>query len=794
MRTTILLKVKGLIILSSMTRNKKQIWFYLFFLIISFQTDLLCREEGSYPKIGIALSGGGIRGIAHIGVLRRLEEEGIKIYMISGSSMGAMIGGLYALGYNTYEIEKIIKEAETKDVFTNKPDRDNTENYLKKTSDRTVVELELTEDGIRLPNALNNGHKVLKKLREFVLSSEYYTKDFDKLKYKLRVICSDIQSAKKVVFKEGDLPMIILGSMSFPGLFKPAIYKDMKLLDGGLTDNIPTSALEDCDFIFASNTTYDTPSGDKEYNFIELLDRISVMMTKTNTDKSLERADIVFRPQIEDISMTELDDPDSLIRLGYIAADEKIEEIKELINFSRYVEIREKSISILDLEIAGNTVYSDEEIITEISSIDNMEDILKKTQKKYRENGYILSKVEFIKGSEKDTLKISEGVIKKIDIFGDYKTKKSYIREELAVSKGEILNLSDIESSIDNLYGTGLFNKVSYDLNFEESKVVFYVEEKPYYLIRIGANYQTDRGFLGLIEGTNKNLHGKRAELYGGLTYGEKFNRIEFSYYNPFLKRSSLFFELLPYYQVREREFYTDHKKLEDFTYDEKRVGANFNLGFQLFDNYQGTFTIVQEYLDYENVHFNKTAGILKVLADSRNDQIIPSRGLYFSWNMETGMYEFENDMKYQKIWWEFSVYHKIKNRLFYEVGVCGGTGDKLVPQAERYLIGGIRMMPGTYFEEYSEIQYLRLKLKQNLLIYKATLFDTYLTLGYYFNGFWSEPEIEWNYKDFMNSAYIGITLNSSFGPVEFGWGLTAGNGEIENNNRLFLSFGYSLQ
>ena len=783
-----------------MIRNKKQIWFYLIFMVMVFQSGIFCQTEDHYPRIGIALSGGGIRGVAHIGVLRRLEEEGIKLYMISGTSMGALIGSLYALGYDTYEIEKIIKEAETKEVFTNKPERDYTENYLKKTSDRTVIELEMTDEGIHLPNALNNGHKILKKLRKYMLTSEYYSKNFDELKYKLRVVCSDIQSAGKVVFNEGDMPMIILGSMSFPGLFKPVVYKEMRLLDGGLTDNIPTSVLENCDYILASDTTHDTPTKNQEYNFIELLDRISVMMTKTNTDQSLSLANVVFKPQIEDISFTELEDPDSLIKLGYMEADRKIDEIMRLINFTAFSRNSTDDPELLNVAFKGNSIYTDQEIISEIAEIINAGDMVRHVERKYRKNGFILAKADIIKGSERDTLVISEGVLKKIDIIGDYSTKKSYIREELAISKNKILRLSDIEGSVDNLYGTGLFSKVNYEINYHENKVTIYVEEQPYYIVRLGANYQTDRGFLGLVELANKNLHGKRAEIYGGLTYGEKFNRIEFSYYNPFLKKSSLFFELLPYYQMKEREFYTaDHQKIEENTLNEERVGANFNLGFQMFDNYQGTVSVGQEYIDYMDIYGHKTSGIFRILADSRNDLIIPSRGVYFTWNMETGIlgesiFYYKNQEKYQKIWWEFSVYSNIKNILNYEAGVCGGTGDKLVPLTEKYYIGGIKTVPGIFYEEYAPTQFVRFKLRQNLLIHEATIFDTYITAGYYLNGFWNDPEIEWDYKDFLNSFYFGLTLNSAFGPVEAGWGVTAGNGEIEKNNRLFLSFGYPIQ
>jgi predicted acylesterase/phospholipase RssA len=789
-----------MIILRGMLYNRLIILNLLIFISFTAGASELDTDR-SYPRIGLALSGGGIRGIAHIGVIRRLEEEGIKLHMISGSSMGALIGSFYALGYDSYEIENMIKESETKEVFSNKPDRHYTENYLKKTSDRTVVELELTKKGIQLPNALNNGHKVLKKLRKFILASEYYDENFDSLKYKLRVVCSDIQSAGKVVFKEGDLPLIIMGSMSFPGLFKPVIYKDMRLLDGGLTDNIPTGVLDNCDFILASDTTHDTPAGDKEYNFIELLDRISVMMTGTNTDKSLEAANIVFRPDLENISITEIENPDSLIKAGYIEADRKIEEIKSLINFSRYKIPGQSDFNLIDTEITGNRIYTEEEIITELSSITSYRDAVRAIKKKYKNGGYILADASFIHGTEKDTLKISEGVINKIDIKGDHSTKKSFIRDELAFSKGKVLRFSDIENSVDNLYGTGLFSRVSYSLDQEEKKVTIVVEEQPYHLIRLGANYQTDRGFLGLIELANKNLHGKRAEIYGGLTYGEKLNRVEFSYYNPFMIKSAIFFELMPYYQVKDREFFVDHNRQDELTSKEERVGSNFNLGFQFLDNYQGTFSIVQEYIDFMNEYYNRTSLILRVLVDSRNDPLIPSRGVYFSWNIETGLsgkkiFDFGNEYKYQKIWYELSVYKKLFGRLYLETGFCGGSGDKLVPVTEKFFLGGIKMMPGIFYEEYSVNQYLRFKFRQNILIHEATLFDIYLTSGYYLNGMWEErlDKIEWDDKYFLNSFYLGMTMQTAIGPLEAGWGLSAGNGVIKNNNRLFLSFGYILQ
>lgn len=772
--------------------------------VIIILLSVLCAEENlqdetsaDYPNIGIALSGGGLRGIAHIGVLRRLEEEGIVPYMISGSSMGALVGGLYCLGYNSYEIEEIIKEAESEDVFTNRPDRDMTENYIKKTSDRTVVELELTKSGIQMPNALNNGHNILKKIRYYTNRSEYYSSNFDKLKYKLRIICSDIQNSKKIVFKEGDIPLLISASMSFPGLFRPVLYENMLLLDGGLTDNIPVGALEDCDVIIASNTTHDTPAHNEEYNFIELLDRISVLMTKSNIESSLETADIVLRPEVENVSVTEMSDPDSLIKLGYEEASRKIDQIKEILGRRKITKISKSSETDKSgsFEITGNRVISREELLNSVSEFKDIKELPRLIISVYKNRGYLLCDA-FVTAGTPDTVKVEEGYLKRINIIGDYSTKKRFIRDEIAVSTKKILRIEDLERSVDNLYGTGLFHKVHYEIDRKNCEVTFHVQEKPYNLIRLGANYQTDRGFLGLAELANKNLHGKRAEIYGGLTFGESFNRIEFSYYNPFLKRSTLFFEILPYYQIKERKFYdSDHEILTDLIFDEERYGADLNLGFQFFDNYQGVFTLIHEIIDIDGISDTRTSAIFKILADSRDDQIVPGRGVYLEWNIESGIYNFEKEDRFQKTWWEFSLYNNIRKRINLGIGVAGGTGDNLVPFNERYLAGGIKMMPGTFNEEYSVVQYFRVKNKMDVLVKDSSLFDLYISLGYYLNALWdNEPEIKWNYRKFTNSFYSGLIFYTKLAPVEAGFGITAGNGTIKQNSRLFLSVGYPLQ
>ncbi|MDA3838462.1 MAG: patatin-like phospholipase family protein [Candidatus Delongbacteria bacterium] len=767
-------------------------------LVILFNLSFSFGEESSsYPKVGLALSGGGIRGIAHIGVLRRLEEENIDFEMISGSSMGSFIGGMFALGYDSYEIEKYFKDFAMKDLINNNPKRDNTKNYLKRISDRTSIELDLTKDGIKLPNALNNGQGLLEELAMLVNSSPYYSSNFDNLKYKLRVVASDIQHAKKVVFKDGDLPTIIMGSISFPGFFRPVAYNGMKLLDGGLTDNIPSDVLEGCDVILTSNTTHDEDPKIGDYNFIQLLDRISLTMTDDRMKHNLKISDVVFSPNIKETSLDDIANIDSLIVLGYKSVDDQIDKINELLKDRKMIKVLKNNQPLVNYKIVGNTKFLAKDILNEIENLKSPDEAKISIISKYKKSGLFLVKVDLAVKDGFVEIKIDEGVVERINIVGNTKTSLSFIKDELSIKVGKILRNKDLTKSINALYGTDLFYNVSYRIDDLKNCVCISVEEKPYNVLRIGTHYQTDRGYLGLFELANKSMHGKRSEMYISLLYGEKFNRVEASYYNIFMTKSTLFYELLPYYQVEEKFMYEEHDVIDSSKFYDRRAGASINLGFQLFNNYQGIIIANAENLNIDKVVNNKlkTSIGFNITADNRDDPVVPTKGVYLSLNSSSEWMDNNADIKFHKMCGEVNFYSNLSSRLFYSFGIFAGTGDKLVPSYERYNIGGKVMMPGTYYQEYSALQYVRLKVDQNYLLYSDSILDFYYTLGYTFNGFWDDrlDELDFVDRDFMNSFYVGLLLNTVIGPAELGWGITTGNADIKTNSKFYLSIGYKL-
>lgn len=192
------------------------------------------------PRTCLVLGGGGARGAAHIGVLKVLEREHVPIDCIVGTSMGAVVGGLYASGYSADEIEAVLDRIDWAEVLHDKPPR-NERSMRRKEDDLRLlggVEVGLSDGRIAFPQGLIQGQKLEMLLRRLLLPT-WQVHDFDQLPIPFRAIATDIVSGEKLVFAQGDLALAIRASMSVPGVFAPVRYQGRLLVDGGVVDNVP---------------------------------------------------------------------------------------------------------------------------------------------------------------------------------------------------------------------------------------------------------------------------------------------------------------------------------------------------------------------------------------------------------------------------------------------------------------------------------------------------------------------------------------------------------------------------
>ncbi len=244
------------------------------------------------PSIGLALSGGGARGAAHVGVLRVIEELGIPIDYVAGTSMGSIIGGLYAMGLSPDEIEATIKDIDWNAIFDDNPVRPE-RRMQRKLDDRQmligtrpgVIESERRVD---LVPALMQGQRLALALRQYTLPARSID-DFDQLPIPFRAVATDVITGEAVVLKTGDLATAIRASMAVPAVFSPVEIDDRLLVDGGLAMNLPISVVREmgADIIIAVDIGGPRRERDEIANLLQMLDQIAGLVTWRNTQEEI---------------------------------------------------------------------------------------------------------------------------------------------------------------------------------------------------------------------------------------------------------------------------------------------------------------------------------------------------------------------------------------------------------------------------------------------------------------------------------------------------------------------------
>jgi NTE family protein len=293
------------------------------------------------PVVALALSGGGARGLSQIGVLRALNEAGIKADLIVGTSMGSIVGGMLAAGYNSDQMDSIALNTDWNDLLTlnNQSNRTNLFVDQKVTEDRAVFSLRL--DGLKpiIPTSFNDGQKLSNYLNLITLNAPFHSdSSFDLLKIKFRAVCTDLISGKAVVLKSGSLSKALRASSSVTFFLSPVKMDSLLLVDGGLVANIPVDIARDNggNFVIAVNTTSHLwPEEDLNVPWI-IADQLVSIPMKLNNEDQLAKANFVITPNLENLRSTDFNEADSLILLGYLFAKSKTEVLKAKIDSAVY--------------------------------------------------------------------------------------------------------------------------------------------------------------------------------------------------------------------------------------------------------------------------------------------------------------------------------------------------------------------------------------------------------------------------------------------------------------------------
>ena len=279
----------------------------------------------------LVLSGGGTKGFSHLGVMEVLEENGVQVVGIVGTSMGALMGALRASGYSTKSMHRILRELDLPSLLS-----ENTGPMFvfsgndRRAKSSTIPALTYTMQGKeRGPKGILTGDKLYEYFTQ--LMRHVKETDFSRLPIPYAAVATDINTGEKVVLRNGNIAAAMRASMSIPALFEPWVIDDHLLVDGGVTSNLPVYVAQELfpgEPIVAVDISDNMQVGINSY--MDVINQALTVLMRRTTDEEGKAADILLTPEVAGLGMLDTGDPEKIIALGRDAALEKIEEIKAL--------------------------------------------------------------------------------------------------------------------------------------------------------------------------------------------------------------------------------------------------------------------------------------------------------------------------------------------------------------------------------------------------------------------------------------------------------------------------------
>lgn len=568
-------------------------------------------QDKKRPKIGLVLSGGGAKGMAHIGALKVIEQAGIKLDYIGGSSMGAIIGALYASGYTATELDSMFNVTNFGTLIQDNLPRSAKTFYEKEDSERYALTLPFNNFKVSVPPAYSGGQNIYNELVRLLYHVKD-VKDFNKLPTPFVCVATDIETGKQVVLDSGYLPEAILASGTLPSLFEPTIINDKVLIDGGVVNNYPIDEVlaMGADIIIGVDVQHDLSDRESLLSATEILLQINNYRTVADMKKKSTKTDIYIKPQIEKYSVIEFNKLIEIIQTGEDAAFLKYEDLKKiatpLLKNREHIAVANsnENLTLNRLIIEGNTSHT---------------------------RGYVKGKLRFNLNEPITFKKLQQG-IGNLAATGNFKTirykllNNSDDGEDLVLPLDETPNTSFLRlgGHFDDLYKSAAI------INLTKRKIFSKDDVASFDLIlgdniRYNFEYYIDKGSYWSF-GINSRFNDFEQEIDFNLI-GDNFDVSTNSRINTINLTVSDFTNQLYIQTVVKEEFaFTIGSEFKHLQYSTRTFGEISDL------NTPVNFTSENGRTYFEKSNYVSAFGTLKL--DTYDDKYFPSRGLYFKGDM----------------------------------------------------------------------------------------------------------------------------------------------------------------
>lgn len=338
-------------------------------LFIVFISLTVFSQEQKRPKIGLVLSGGGAKGFAHIGVLKVLEEAGVKIDYIGGTSMGAVIGGLYASGYNATQIDSIFQATNFNELINDFIPRSSKNFYERRNDELYALVLPFNKMKIGIPEALSKGmynYNLLSRITRNVR----HIKDFNQLPIPFLCIGTNIETGEEVLLNKGNLAQAMIASSAFPSLFSPVEIDGKILVDGGVVNNYPIEEVRKlgADIIIGVDVQNDLLDRTQLKDATKILVQITNLQSIERMKRNVTNTDIYIKPDVTQYGVISFDKGNEIIRKGEEATFAVYEQLKKIVDESNpyrkpKLELRSDSLQIRAINSNELDNYTKEYVI-----------------------------------------------------------------------------------------------------------------------------------------------------------------------------------------------------------------------------------------------------------------------------------------------------------------------------------------------------------------------------------------------------------------------------------------------
>jgi NTE family protein len=711
---------------------------------LSAATDAPGRS-GDRPKVGLALSGGGARGAAHIGVLKVLEEHRIPIDYIAGTSMGSIVGGLYASGMSADELEALISEVDWGDAFVDRIPRQDRSFRRKRDDDLFLVKNKpgVAPGGFHFPKGILDGQKIDLLLKKYTLPV-VTVRDFDDLSIPFRAVAADIVTGEEVVLDHGDLALAMRASMSIPVVFAPREIDGKLLVDGGVSSNLPVDVVRrmGADVVIAVDIS--TPLAEREdiQSLLGVTGQLLTLLTRRNTDEqiaSLTDSDIFIQPELGDIATASFDRAAEAIPAGVTAAEAALDKLERL-------------------------SLTPEEYRTHV------------TGREQRADWPVIDEIRIVNQS-----RLSDGVI----------------TARLSMKTGEPLDVARLEKDLSQIYGLEIFELVYYDVTVESGRTVLTVTVRE---ASWGPNYlQFGMAIFDDYEGANFNLSAAFTRTPINRLGGEWRTAIQIGQepgvftelYQPIDRRLRKYVHLLAFAGEQADNVFDDegHKLSE---WNVRSYGINAAIGRELGTwgdvrlgvvRAAGQTNIQVGDPSLPDINFDSGDVFAQFYVDELDDVAFPRHGVTFRFRFNAGREAMGADGDYEQGVVRGAYPYTRGRYTGLAGGMWGTTRDDNAPLQRLYRLGGFTRLSGL---EYNELRGQHAALLYGVFyrrMWGSKLLPTYLGLSVEYGNVYEErSDIQLDNGIAAGSVFLGV--DTLIGPFYLAWGLAEGG---RSNYYIFL-------